>query len=80
MGCMRPRRPRALGLGLTRFVVHALYYPRESECELQVGEGTLLVEAKEASTSESLHWDTGSKSTHCAFKLTRYIHEVRAVP
>ena len=39
MGCMRLRRPRALGRGLTRFVVHALYYPRESECELQVGEG-----------------------------------------
>lgn len=42
--------------------------------------GTLLVEAKEASTSESLHWDTGSKSIHCAFKLTRYIIEVRAAP
>ena len=31
----------AVGLGLTRFVVHALYYPRELECELQVGEGDI---------------------------------------
>ena len=37
MECMT-QQPRA---GLTRFVIHVLYYPRESECELQLGEGDI---------------------------------------